>query len=397
MSLLDNKYVLTAGTGIVIRHFLGSNRLGCLVTGAATMYLLDPDRGNQRRAVLADRIRTFGHDTRDSLARSAQTTRARAAGLVAANRSLVAPDNATDDTVVARVRTALGRAVSDPRQVEVSADGGQVTLSGTVPAGEFHNLMAAAYRARGVKNVVNQLTVYEDGEAAAGQADGGRRVAQFGEQWTPPVRLAAAVGGSVLALKGLLNGGVLGKTLLAAGGVLAARGLSNQPTANLFGGGPSSNGGAPDVQKTLTIHAPIDAVYGFFSNYENWPQFMRNVRRVEQYPDGRSHWVVAGPLGVDVEWDAYLSDLDVNRRIAWESVEGSTVETSGSIRFEPVGDDATRVTIHLNYTPPAGPLGKAVAKLFGADAKTEMDEDLNRVKVMLETGQPARDAVETAS
>ncbi|MGQ0547505.1 MAG: hypothetical protein ACT4P3_19600 [Betaproteobacteria bacterium] len=45
-----------------------------------------------------------------------------------------------------------------------------------------------------------------------------------------------------------------------------------------------------------------------------------------------------------------------------------------------------------DYVPPAGALGHAVAALFGADPKSEMDADLMRMKTMLETGRPPHDA-----
>ena len=69
------------------------------------------------------------------------------------------------------------------------------------------------------------------------------------------------------------------------------------------------------------------------------------------------------------------------------SEPGSTVYNSGSIRFEPAGADATRVTIHMTYLPPGGALGHFAAKLFGADPKAALDDDLVRLKSLLEAGR----------
>jgi uncharacterized membrane protein len=50
--------------------------------------------------------------------------------------------------------------------------------------------------------------------------------------------------------------------------------------------------------------------------------------------------------------------------------------------------------VRLNYNPPAGAIGHAVAGLFGADPKTEMDQDLVRMKTLIETGNPPHDAAD---
>jgi uncharacterized membrane protein len=118
---------------------------------------------------------------------------------------------------------------------------------------------------------------------------------------------------------------------------------------------------------------------------------MRNVRQVHTRPDGRSHWVVAGPAGVSVEWNAITTRLEPNRLLAWRTVSKAAVQHAGSIRFEPY-NGGTRLEIQLSYRPPGGVLGHELARLFGADPKTELDEDLLRLKSFLESGKPPRDA-----
>jgi uncharacterized membrane protein len=150
--------------------------------------------------------------------------------------------------------------------------------------------------------------------------------------------------------------------------------------------------GGLEVRKTITIDAPIEQVFATMSHYENFPQFMRNVRSVERHADGTSHWQVAGPAGVAVEWDAETTRREPNRLLAWRSLPGSTVQHEGVLRFEPADGRGTRITVRMRYRPPAGPLGHAGAKLFGADAETELEEDLLRLKSALETGRLPRDA-----
>lgn len=109
--------------------------------------------------------------------------------------------------------------------------------------------------------------------------------------------------------------------------------------------------------------------------------------------DGSWHWEVAGPLGATVRWDASVTQLMTNERIAWATRPGSVVQHAGIVRFEPRGPQ-TRIQVSLSYNPPAGALGHVVASLFGADPKAELDEDMVRMKTMLETGKVPRDAVQ---
>jgi uncharacterized membrane protein len=142
-----------------------------------------------------------------------------------------------------------------------------------------------------------------------------------------------------------------------------------------------------DVQKVITIHSPVERVYEFWSHYENFPRFMAHVREIRPEDGNRSHWVVAGPAGIPVEFDAITTREIPNQLIAWRSLPDQEIKTSGSVRFEPVQDGATRVTVQMSYTPPAGALGHTVAALFGADPKQAMDEDLARLKSLLEVGK----------
>jgi uncharacterized membrane protein len=96
---------------------------------------------------------------------------------------------------------------------------------------------------------------------------------------------------------------------------------------------------------------------------------------------------VAGPAGVPVQWDSRIVELEPNALLRWRSSAGSAVKHEGCVRFEP-SRGGTRVTVQLHYVPPGGAFGHAVASLFGADPKSEMDADLLRMKSTIETGRP---------
>jgi len=144
---------------------------------------------------------------------------------------------------------------------------------------------------------------------------------------------------------------------------------------------------AIDIQKTISIRAPLERVFEFWSHYENLPRFMSHVREVTDQGNGRSHWVATGPAGLSVEWDSETTRYIPNREVAWKSVPGSSVHNPGIIRFEPNSDGTTRVSIRLTYNPPAGAIGHAFAKLFGSDPKSALDDDLARFKSLIEFGK----------
>jgi uncharacterized membrane protein len=359
---------------------------------AAAMYWLDPASGRRRRARLRDQLRSAASDMWDGLVVGGRDLAHRLQGAAARARSSFDEDVIDDSVLVERVRTRLGRAVSHPRAVDVTASQGRVILRGPVLAQEYPQLMRAVAAVRGVREIVDQLAVYTNSNGIpALQGGRPRRPSGFGlmqERWSPATRLVTGAVGSALLVYGLRSRGASALLSAVTGATLLVRTTTNMPLAEWLG---ARGGTSVPVHKTLRVNAPVDQVFQLLSNYENFPLFMRNVRRVHTHPDGRSHWVVAGPAGVSVEWDAITTRLEPNRLLAWRTVSKAAVQHAGSIRFEPC-NGGTRLEIQLRYRPPAGVLGHELARLFGADPKTALDEDLLRLKSFLESGKPPRDA-----
>lgn len=147
-----------------------------------------------------------------------------------------------------------------------------------------------------------------------------------------------------------------------------------------------------DIQKTIHIAAPLERVYEFWSDYGNFPLFMSNVREIQDLGGGRSRWVVNGPGGVPIEWRALLTERIPGDLIAWRSEPGSMLENAGVVRFR-AEEGGTRVDLRFCYHPPAGGAGRAVSELLGSDPRGKMNEDLGRLKALLEgtTKVEARD------
>ena len=143
--------------------------------------------------------------------------------------------------------------------------------------------------------------------------------------------------------------------------------------------------GGVHVDEAITVRRPVADVFRYWRNLENLPTFMRHLESVSERDAGVSHWVACGPAGTRVEWDARIINEIDNRLIGWQSLEGSTVATAGSVTFREA-PRGTEVRVHLQYNPPAGRLGAAVAWLFGEEPHLQVREDLRRFKQLIETG-----------
>jgi uncharacterized membrane protein len=374
----------------------GLGLLGGIGLGAALMYFLDPDRGRRRRGLVRDQVVSAVSKADDAVGATARDLGNRARGLASEARSRFKQDEASDEVLVARVRAELGRAVSHPSAIEVTAEQGRVTLSGPILAREVDDVLSTVRSVRGVADVENQLEVHERPDnIPALQGGSERRGGEFElmqENWSPAARLLVGTAGAALALYGSRRQDAIGAALGLAGLTLFARSATNTELRRLTGVGDGRR--AVDIQKTINLNVPVEQVFTFFTDYENWPRFMSHVREVRYLGGGRTHWVVDGPAGTTIEWDAEITQLLENELLSWKSVEGAAVEHAGTLRFEPTADGGTRVDIKMSYNPPAGAAGHAIAVLFRADPKKQMDDDLARLKTTIETGIPPRDAAQ---
>jgi osmotically-inducible protein OsmY len=130
--------------------------------GAGLMYLLDPERGRRRRALLRDQVVKLGNRTEDSLKGASEDIKNRTKGAVLEAQKRIQEENVDDATLAERVRAAIGRVASHPGAVEVKAENGRVTLSGSVLADELAEVLSAVRAVPGVKIVDNQLQVHQE-------------------------------------------------------------------------------------------------------------------------------------------------------------------------------------------------------------------------------------------
>ncbi|MER7442684.1 SRPBCC family protein [Micromonospora avicenniae] len=145
------------------------------------------------------------------------------------------------------------------------------------------------------------------------------------------------------------------------------------------------------IDMAVTVNRTPAEAYRYWRDVENLPRFMSHVESIRAIDLRRSHWTARGPAGRHIEWDAEIVDDQPNRSIAWRSLPGTRVPNAGRVRFVPApGERGTEVRVQLGYAPPAGALGRAVAKLFGEEPEQQVRDDLRRFKQVLETGDVVR-------
>jgi uncharacterized membrane protein len=308
------------------------------------MYLLDPERGASRRGAAAAKLREVGRDATEAMGGAVEELRHRAGAADVFHASDVDSD-------------IMGARGSTSRPLQPQALGSLRSR----PASGIDAL------AQGLRE----------------------------RHWDPNVRNAAMWGGGALGLFSLLTrrspwtmaAGLAGAALLARAGGQGRLGA-------LFGHGGSA---APvHIEKTLRIDATPEQVYDMWANYENFPRFMSNVIEVRDLGANLSHWAVRGPAGARFEWDSILTEQARPHLLAWRSVPGSEVEQRGEVRLDPF-HGGTRVTVRLTYTPPAGGAGQALASLLGRNPKAQLEDDLQRLKQLLEKRSLAHAAADVGA
>lgn len=342
--------------------------MGGIALGALAMYIADPVQGRRRRALLQDK---FAHVTRSTSRLMDQTlhdAHNRWSGLQASAMRVLSPRQAKpiDDHVLeARVRSRLGRAMSHMRDVEVQAHQGAVTLSGHLDSEEQDKAFALVAAIPGVESVNGPPQLQEE-------------VAQV-SRGLSPLWIAGAAGAGLFTWYALTRRQPLG--LLAA---VTGLGLMSS-------GGTRTRGGTSgyEVERTIEIAASPDLVFDIWSRYENFPHFMSQVIEVRDLGQSRSHWIVQGAHGHDVEWDSVLTVSDRPHRLAWRSEPNAAIDHEGVVLLQPAGE-GTRATVRLFWRPPTGAPSEALMVLSSTDPDSMLEDDLHRMKEFIERGLPAR-------
>lgn len=142
--------------------------------------------------------------------------------------------------------------------------------------------------------------------------------------------------------------------------------------------------------RAVTINREPATLYAFWRDFSNLPQVMDNLKSVTVIDDETSNWIAKGPGGSEVKWQAKVTEDIDGAMIAWRSNDDADVFNEGRITFSPAqGDRGCIVTALMAYDPPAGFVGRIVAKVMQREPEVQLRRDLRRFKQLMETGEIA--------
>jgi hypothetical protein len=124
--------------------------------------------------------------------------------------------------------------------------------------------------------------------------------------------------------------------------------------AGLFGGGGGGGGGKGKklkvtvISESLDIGLPLRATYNLWTQYEDFPSFMKKVENVD-LDDEKSTWK-AQVFWSHREWQATTVEQVADSHIVWKST-GAKGHVDGAITFTSIGSNLTRVLLVMEYYP----------------------------------------------
>jgi uncharacterized membrane protein len=227
------------------------------------------------------------------------------------------------------------------------------------------------------------------------------------EQTAPSVnvgdkeRLISLLAGGALGLYGLSRFSLGGMALAVAGGSLIYRGMSGHcslyraldvSTATPHGSAARIHAGhGVKIDESIVIHRDAATLYRQWRKLDNLGQIMHHLERVEEVDSRRSRWTARGPMNIPLHWEAEIINEKENEMIAWRSVEGSAIDTAGSVHFRELPDGrGTEVRVTLKYDAHAAQWAAPLARWMGHAPEQQIREDLQRFKHQMEAGEKAR-------
>jgi uncharacterized membrane protein len=212
-------------------------------------------------------------------------------------------------------------------------------------------------------------------------------------------RVASVLGGAGLALLGTRQKGVAGALLGVAGAALIARGATGvcpvyhaagvntthrRRRMNDAAAEPDSAGVSVSAQ--ITVKAAPGQAYALWRDFTNAPRFMDRIAQVEILGGTRSRWTATGPLGRSWTWESQVVEDSPGELIAWESLPGADLPNRGWVQFLAAGADGrqTEVRYFVEFDPPGGVIGEAIAQAFHEAPREMIRGDLRRFRALAE-------------
>lgn len=137
------------------------------------------------------------------------------------------------------------------------------------------------------------------------------------------------------------------------------------------------------LHKSLSIDAPAQKVFEFWSNFANFQEFIAIIDRIDVLDHKTSRWIIRAPLGYEISFTSTIVELERDKRLVWESVHDY-----GSARGELALTESggrTRVELDFEYSLRHTWM-QAVARLLNRHGfpSRAFDHGLERIKRKIE-------------
>lgn len=160
-----------------------------------------------------------------------------------------------------------------------------------------------------------------------------------------PSLLLGMIGGAMFAARHDLKSRA--RAAVTVGGLALIGAAAHRPVADALRQAGTRRRAAK-LELSVVVPYPVEVVFSFLRDFENWPSFVRGLSDVRDYDDGRSHWSARTPSGGTMEWDTVTTKYVPNCVVAWENVGSSPLRMSALLRFAPEGP-STRLKIVVAY------------------------------------------------
>jgi hypothetical protein len=136
----------------------------------------------------------------------------------------------------------------------------------------------------------------------------------------------------------------------------ALKGLGGGVKDAVTGGGGKGGGGggskatkSTNILETIDVGVPIDVAYNAWTEFGEFPTFMKKVEKAEAKEETKIEWKAQIFLSHRT-WEATILEQIPNERIVWRS-KGEKGHVDGAVTFHEIGPNLTRIMVVLEYYP----------------------------------------------
>ena len=136
-------------------------------------------------------------------------------------------------------------------------------------------------------------------------------------------------------------------------------------------------------ENTCDILAPVATCYAHWIQFEQFPNIMGQVKSVTPINGKQWRWVVHEPFGPELTCDTEIRSDDTTHTISWKTLSSSSADMKGTIRFDAINAERTRLYCVIDYQLPGEETQDTITEISNT-TKQIVDRDLKSFKYWVE-------------